>query len=110
AARRAVARVEVEHDMLLALERRQVDGLHISVGERERRRGLSGLQHVATILCQIIFHLPSARARLSRDSYRNGAAYNRRDEAARRLDAARVSSRVLAEAPASRARRIAAAR
>ena len=45
ATRRAVLAVEVEHDVLLALERRQVDRLHVGVGKLERRCSLSRLQH-----------------------------------------------------------------
>jgi 50S ribosomal protein L16 3-hydroxylase len=41
--------------MLLALECRQVHGLHVGVGELERRRRLSGFQHGLPILCQIFF-------------------------------------------------------
>ena len=45
AAGRAVLRIEVKHDVLLPLERRQVDGLHVGVGQLERRCSLSRLQH-----------------------------------------------------------------
>src|SRR5438067_2508817 len=41
----AVARIEVQHHVLLALERRQRDGLHVGVGQLEGRCGLSRLQH-----------------------------------------------------------------
>jgi hypothetical protein len=45
AAGRVVARVEVQHDVLLADERGQVDRLHVCVGQRKRRCVLSWLQH-----------------------------------------------------------------
>src|SRR5688572_5576841 len=45
AARRAVARVEIEHDELLPAECRQFHRLHVGVVQRELRRGLSQLKH-----------------------------------------------------------------
>ena len=55
AAGRAVFWIEVQDNMLLALEGRQVHGLHVGIGELERRRGLSGFQHGASILCSLFF-------------------------------------------------------
>jgi hypothetical protein len=61
AAGRAVLRIEIQDNMLLALERRQVHRLHVSVGKLERRRGLSGFQHGASILCSLFFKTQDRR-------------------------------------------------
>src|SRR5438067_2945107 len=57
AAGRAVARIEVEHHVLLALERRQRDGLHVGVGQLEGRCGLSRLQHRERFYAKTFFKL-----------------------------------------------------
>jgi hypothetical protein len=46
AARRAVARIEVQHDVLLPLELRQAHVLHVGIRKIEDRSRLSRLQHV----------------------------------------------------------------
>src|SRR6266480_3879771 len=56
AAGRAVARVEIDHHMLLAAERQQAHRLHVGVGKRERRRWLSWLQHVRRFYSKSFFN------------------------------------------------------
>src|SRR5438105_7263114 len=63
AAGRAVARIEVEHHVLLALERRQRDGLHVGVGQLEGRCGLSRLQHRERFYAKTFFKLQQPAAR-----------------------------------------------
>jgi hypothetical protein len=112
AAGRAVARIEVQHDVLLALERRERHRLHVGVGKLEYRRWLSRLQHRDRFYSKFFFKLQQPRTYVVRKRCRTLATYNRprATSFARRLDAARIPAPALAEAPALCARRAAALR
>ena len=105
---RAVLRIEVQHHVLLSLERRQVHRLHVGVGQFERSERLVPVRAWCADSMPKLFRFDNCRAR----SCSSRATYNRRDDSsrtARRTCAAHVSAPLLAEAPAFRAAGAAAA-